>query len=94
MGNLIEPIVRKFIAENLLYQEDGDSLVETDSFLAAGIIDSTGVLELVTFLEDHFHIQVRDEEMIPENLDSIRQLTAYVHRKLGSSLNGSRAHAC
>ena len=73
--------VRRFIAENFLFREDIESLPEDASFLEAGIIDSTGVLELVCFLETTYGIQVADDEMLPQNLDSIRAVSAYVRRK-------------
>ena len=57
-------------------------LKDTDSFLENGIIDSTGVLELVSFLEEKFGIEVADEELIPENLDSITNVVNYLQRKL------------
>jgi len=76
-----EKIVR-FIRENfLLYQEDDRPLDEDSSFLEEGIIDSTGVLEIVAFLEETFHIKVEDEELVPENLDSVACLTRFVERK-------------
>ena len=74
--------VRRFIAENFLFREEIESLPEDASFLEAGIIDSTGVLELVCFLESSFEIEIADDEMLPENLDSIRAVTAYVQRKV------------
>ena len=74
--------VRRFIAENFLFREEIESLHEDASFLEAGIIDSTGVLELVCFLESSFDIEIADDEMLPENLDSIRAVTAYVQRKV------------
>lgn len=74
--------LRRFIGENFMFQEEIDSLPEDASFLDAGIIDSTGVLELVCFLENTFGLEVADEEMLPENLDSVRAITAYVKRKL------------
>jgi len=57
-------------------------LKDDTSFLEEGIIDSTGVLELVTFLEEEFEIEVNDEELIPENLDSINNVTAYLEGKI------------
>jgi acyl carrier protein len=81
MHHEIGTAVRRFIAENFLFREDVDSLPEDASFLEAGIIDSTGVLELVCFLETTYGIQVDDDEMLPENLDSIRAVSAYVRRK-------------
>lgn len=72
--------IRDFIIENFLFG-NADGLQDDTSFLEEGIIDSTGVLELVTFLEETFEIQVDDEELIPENLDSINNVTAYLERK-------------
>ncbi|BBO88590.1 acyl carrier protein [Desulfosarcina ovata] len=72
--------IRDFIIENFLFG-NADGLKDDTSFLEEGIIDSTGVLELVTFLEETFEIQVDDEELIPENLDSIDNVTAYLDRK-------------
>ena len=73
--------IRAFIVENFLFGNDTDLKDET-SFLEEGIIDSTGVLELVTFLEEEFEIAIDDEELIPENLDSINNVTAYLEKKL------------
>ena len=61
--------------------EELESVSDDASFLENGIIDSTGVLELVCFLETEFGIEVADEEMLPENLDSIRAVAAYISRK-------------
>jgi acyl carrier protein len=76
--------VRRFIGENFLFRDDGDAITHDQSLLDAGIIDSTGVLELVCFLETTFSIEVQDDEMLPENLDSIRAISNYVSRKLES----------
>jgi len=73
--------VRQFIVENFLFGND-ENLNNDTSFLEEGIIDSTGVLELVTFLEEAFDIQVDDEELIPENLDSITNVTNFIQAKL------------
>jgi len=73
--------IRAFIIENFLFGND-DGLQDETSFLEDGIIDSTGVLELVNFLEEEFGITVDDEELIPENLDSIDNVTAYLGKKL------------
>lgn len=67
--------------ENYLFGRDG-RLGNDDSFLNNGIIDSTGILELVMHLETTYGIEVYDEELIPENLDSINRLAAYIERKL------------
>jgi len=73
--------IREFIIENFLFG-NANGLKDETSFLEEGIIDSTGVLELVTFLEEKFEIQVADEELIPENLDSINNVTTYLERKI------------
>jgi acyl carrier protein len=72
--------IRKFITTNF-YVADAAKLAEDASFLDQGIIDSTGVLEVVTFLEEKFGIVVADNEMLPENLDSLKNLAAFVERK-------------
>jgi acyl carrier protein len=73
-------VIRNFIVENFLFGED-DGLDEDTSFLEDGIIDSTGVLELVVFLEETFGFTIEDEEFIPENLDSIQNVVKYLKRK-------------
>jgi acyl carrier protein len=72
--------IRQFITTNF-YVADPAKLADEASFLDQGIIDSTGVLEVVGFLEENFGIVVADNEMLPENLDSVRNLTAFVERK-------------
>ena len=72
--------ITDFIVENFLFG-NADGLKDDTSFLEGGIIDSTGVLELVTFLEEEFSIDVDDEDLIPENLDTINNVAAYVGRK-------------
>lgn len=69
--------VRKFIIENFLFGED-NQLKDNTSFIEEGIIDSTGVLELIEFLEEEFDIEIDDEEMIPENLDSLNNLEKFM----------------
>jgi acyl carrier protein len=85
----IEAAVRAFIADHYLYREGVGSIADTDSFLARGIIDSMGILELVAFLEQTYAIRVADDEMVPENLDSIRRVSDYVRRKLAANAVGA-----
>ncbi len=73
--------IRQFIIDNFLMGQDPDSLKDDSSFLEEGVIDSTGVLELVGFLEENYEIKVEDEELIPENLDSIQNICAYLKAK-------------
>jgi len=77
----IEEKVRNEILENYLFSDDQSELENSASFLEQGIIDSTGVLELIFFLEEEFEIQVKDREMIPENLDSVNNIVAYLKTK-------------
>jgi acyl carrier protein len=79
----ISATVRRFIGENFMFREEVEALPDSASLLDAGIIDSTGVLELVCFLESTFGIEIADEEMLPENLDSVAAISAYVKRKVG-----------
>ena len=79
--NKLKDKIRQFIVENFLFGND-NGLKDDTSFLDEGIIDSTGILELVSFLEEEFSISVEDEELIPENLDSIMNVVAYLKRKM------------
>lgn len=78
----IEQTIREFVVANFLFGRDQDTLKREESFLESGIIDSTGVLELVAFLEQTFQIKVRDHELVPENLDSLKLVSSFVQRKL------------
>jgi acyl carrier protein len=80
----IRPQVRAFIQDNFIMGSRGPQFGDADSFLERHIIDSTGFLELITFLEDTWKFTVEDEEMVPENLDSLDAIQAYVARKLGA----------
>ncbi len=80
----VRQILRAFIVESFLPQSGVDSFGDSDSFMEKGIIDSTGVLELLEFIEERFSIKVEDEEVVPDNLDSLDKLTAYICRKQGN----------
>jgi len=73
--------IRSFIVDNFLFGDERRVAAET-SFLESGIIDSTGMLELVGFLEERFGIRVEDEEFVPNNLDSLKNISTYITRKL------------
>ncbi len=75
-------IIRSFIIENFLFDEDENVLSVDDSFLESGIIDSTGVLELIEWLEETFNIKIDDEELTPDNLDSINKVSGFIERKI------------
>ena len=78
--NGLKDKIRMFIIENFLFGNN-DNLEDNSSFLEEGILDSTGILELVGFIEEEFNITVKDEELIPEYLDSINNVTAYLQSK-------------
>jgi len=77
----IKQTIRCYILENFLFTDDEAALQDDDSFLAGGIIDSTGILEIMLFIEEAFDIKVEDDEMLPEHLDSINNLVAFIQRK-------------
>ena len=91
IGSGLERTVREFVIKNFIFEDDGSLTPET-SFLDNGIIDSTGVLELIAFVEETYGIKVEDHEIIPENFDSIRNIASFVERRL-SSLSNARCAA-
>ena len=84
----IEKKLRSFVLENFLFTDDDEALNNSDSFLALGIVDSTGIMEVILFIEEEFEITVANDEMVPENLDSIQSLVAYVTRKTAVTTAG------
>jgi acyl carrier protein len=78
--------IRAFILENFMYGANETDLDDAQSFLDSGIFDSTGVLEVISYLEREFGIHVEDADMVPENLDSIDNLCQFLERKGGSDL--------
>jgi len=73
--------IKGYILENFLYGGSSDQIADDDSFLEKGIIDSTGILELVGFIEETFAVKVADEDLIPENMDSINRLGEFILSK-------------
>jgi acyl carrier protein len=73
--------IRNYIAETFLFSDDGFNMSDDVSFLDEGIIDSMGVLELIMFTEETFNISVEDDEIKPENFDSVNKLHDYIQRK-------------
>ena len=78
----IEPQIRQFIASNLLYSTEGFAYADDASLLREGIIDSLGVVELVEFVQKSFGVKVDQQEVIPDNFDSVARLAAFVRKKL------------
>jgi acyl carrier protein len=81
--NEIQKQVRSYIVDNFLFGDD-NGLEDSTSFLESGMIDSTGILEVIGFLEEQFAIKVNDDELVPENLDSIRNIVGFLYTKSGS----------
>lgn len=81
----LETQIRRYILDNLLFSANDADLKNDASLLDAGVIDSTGVLELALFLEDQFKIKVEDDELLPENFDSVNNLVRFVGKRLGGA---------
>lgn len=77
----IKQQVREFILRNYLFTDDDKKLSDSQSLMESGTMDSTGILELIMFLEETFGIKVADEEMIPANLDSVQNVVAFLEQK-------------
>jgi acyl carrier protein len=81
----LEQQIRRFIVDNFLFGEENNKLTPDDSLLEKGIIDSTGVLELVAFVERQYGFKIEDKELVPANLDSINNLIRFIDRKTQSN---------
>jgi acyl carrier protein len=81
MNDPISSVVRSFIVDNFLYGDTSHPLGDETSFIETDLVDSTGILELVAFVEDQFGLTVADAEIIPANLDSIARIAAFVVAK-------------
>ncbi len=77
----VKQAVKNYILENVLYGADEDALSCDDSFLEKGLIDSTGIMEIVSFIEEEYGFSIYDEELIPENLDTINNLAKFIKMK-------------
>lgn len=82
MADTVASEIRAFIVGNFLFGQEGDGFTDDQSFLETGIVDSTGLLELVSFVEQRYGISIADRELVPENLDSLRNISRFVARKL------------
>ncbi len=81
--NDIRYTLREFVTDTFLATAGMDTFEDADSFMDTGIIDSTGVLELLEFIEEKFNIKIEDEEIIPDNLDSLNNVTSFIEKKVG-----------
>jgi len=85
MNSICEEL-RTFIIDNFLFGQADARLCDDTSFLESGIIDSTGLLELIGFIERTYGFRLNDEELVPDNLDSLRKLTLFIERKTQNAL--------
>lgn len=74
--------LRDYIVENFLFGDTETEFTDNDSFMEKGIIDSTGILEVIAYIEENYEIKIEDDELIPENLDSISNIVNFIDRKL------------
>lgn len=81
----IEQEVRQFVVDNFLIGMSNGNLCDDDSFLEKGLVDSMGILSLVTFVQEKYAIPVEDEELVTDNWDSVRQISRFVRGKLNGS---------
>ena len=77
----IEDQIKDYIARNLLFSDNGFPYDDNISFLDEGIVDSVGVMELVSFVEEDFGVKVDDLDITPDNFDSVNKIAAYIRRK-------------
>ena len=85
----VEETIRTYIAENMLFSDNGYPHSDSASFLEEGIVDSMGILELMMFVEENFHITVEDEEVVPDNFDSVSKMAAYIRGKSPVAVRGA-----
>ena len=83
--NDVKKVITEFIINNFIFDKEKNNVDENISLYEKGIIDSTGVLELVDFLEEKFEIRIEDDELIPDNLGSIVKITEFIMRKHGNA---------
>lgn len=75
--------IKQFVLKNFLFTEDESAVGDHESLIGKGIVDSTGILELISHLEETYGIKVAEDEMVPANFESIDNVTAFLTRKLG-----------
>lgn len=73
--------IKQFIARNFLFSEDADAVRDDVSLMSTGTLDSTGILELIMFVEERFQLKIPDEDMLPENFDSVRAVADYIEQR-------------
>jgi len=82
MADLVRDKVRDFILQNYLFTTDPAALGLDDSLLDRGIVDSSGMMEIIFFIEEQLGVKMREGEMVPDNLDSVNKITRFVQARL------------
>lgn len=77
----IKEKIYNFLEENVMLDTEEENISDDESFMENGIIDSTGILELVSYIEEEFGFEVADDELVPDNFDSVNKLTEYINKK-------------
>ncbi len=83
----IEKQIREYLTEEVLFSDDSIEYSNDDSLLEAGVVDSVAVMEMILFVEETFNVEVADQEIIPDNFDSVNRLANFIRSKIGSSDN-------
>ncbi len=83
MSDIIKTL-REYIVDNFLFGDTNFKFDDDTSFMDSGILDSTGILELITFVESTFDITIDDDEVLPENLDSLKNLEQFISKKMAN----------
>jgi acyl carrier protein len=73
--------IRNFVVDRFMFGQGGDQLSDDDSFLQRGVIDSMSVLELIAFIEERWGLKVQDQDLVPDNLDSVNRVASFILRK-------------
>lgn len=87
----LEDQIREFIVENFLFGDESREIASSTSLIENDLVDSTGILELVAFIEERFGFTVADRDIVPDNLDSIDRISAYVAAKTGENATSTKA---
>ncbi len=83
----IEKQIREYLTEEVLFSDDSIEYSNDDSLLEAGVVDSVAVMEMILFVEETFNVEVADQEITPDNFDSVNRLANFIRSKMGSSDN-------
>ena len=73
--------LRDYIVDNFLFGDTETKFADSDSFMEKGIIDSTAILEVITFIEENYSVKIEDDEILPENLDSLDNIASFIEKK-------------